>query len=180
MVSCGCVLAFVLFSSDGKVLGREEGGDGELPICELKGAGVAGGPAKTAAAAGPELCIQLPLHPAAPAAPLRTPMPSAALSNPPCPAGPPPHPSPTAAVKYCLRKMRAQAAAEEKKKQRQAKLDGGAGSGKAAGSAGAADEAGEEAGPEAKAAGGKGKRGRSRTASAEAEAEGAAAKKVKA
>lgn len=82
---------------------------------------------------------------------------------------------PAAAVKYCLRKMRAQAVAEEKKRQRQAKLDGGNNSGKAAGSAGTEEAVEAAAEPEAKA---KGKRGRSRSASAEAE--GAAAKKVKA
>ncbi|PSC72511.1 E3 ubiquitin-ligase ORTHRUS 2-like [Micractinium conductrix] len=85
-----------------------------------------------------------------------------------------------AAVKYALRKMRNQVAAEEKKRQRQAKLDAG----KAAPGSAEADAAGgsAEAAP-SKGKAGKGKGGkRSRAASAEAavEEEAGEAKKVKA
>jgi hypothetical protein len=83
-----------------------------------------------------------------------------------------------AAVKYALRKMRAQDAAEEKKRQRQAKLDSKRDAGEGA------DIKNEPAAPKAAkaAAKGKGKRGRKAVEEVEEEADEpvAAAKKVKA
>lgn len=71
-------------------------------------------------------------------------------------------------MRYCLRKMRSQDAAEEKKRQRQAKLD-----------TRKAEEGGEAASPATAKGPAKAKAKRGRTVSAEGEAE-AAAKKVKA
>ncbi len=78
-----------------------------------------------------------------------------------------------AAVKYCLRKMRTQLQNEEKKRQKQAKLDASK-DGDTAETADAAD--GKGAGKAAAKSGAK----RGRKASAEAEPEATAAKKVKA